>query len=176
MNWLILISNITFGLIATLLCTLGLNTLRTIKHLNTGKSFWIPVIVSGLLFSISSVIIIFNELGISLTSINEIGQIVQLIAFCFLSGGIYSYSRTIRKNLPAKYIVSEVPSAQNDKEEAAIPVTPSSNQESMNSNILRIEHASGCNHKLGYLRTLPITASIPEECLSCDKIIKCKHS
>jgi hypothetical protein len=41
---------------------------------------------------------------------------------------------------------------------------------------LRIEAASGCSHQLGYLRTLPIHASLPEECLSCDKIIACKHS
>jgi hypothetical protein len=176
MNWLILISNVTFGLIAILLCALGLNTLKTIRHLNTGKSFWIPVIMSGLLFSISSIITIYNEMGLSLTFINEIGQISQLIALCFLSGGIYSYSRTIRKNLSAKYIIPKMPSAQNDEVEADIPAAPSTNNKVMRPNDSRIEHDSGCNHKLGYLKTLSVNASLPEECLSCDKIIQCKHS
>jgi len=175
MNWLILVSNITFGLIAILLCVLGLNTLKTIRHLNTGKSFWIPVIVSGLLFSISSIITIYNEMGLSLTITNEIGQITQLIALCFLSGGIYSYSKTIRKNLPEKYIIPEVPSMQSRKVEADVSAVPAADKRAMRSNILRIEPASGCSHQLGYLRTLPVNASLPDECLSCDKIIKCKH-
>jgi uncharacterized membrane protein YedE/YeeE len=107
MNWLTLILNITFASVAILLCVLGLSTLKTIRHLNVGKTFWIPVFVSGLLFSIGSITTIFNEVGLSLTSINEIGQIAQLIALCFLSGGIYSYSRTIRKNLSEKFIIPE---------------------------------------------------------------------
>jgi hypothetical protein len=176
MNWLILISNTTFGLIATLLCVLGLNTLKTIKYLNTGKSFWIPVIASGLLFSISSIITIFNEMGLSLTFANEIGQITQLIALCFLSGGIYGYSRTIRKNLSDKYIIPEAPPTQNDKIEANVSAAPSIDKEAIGSNTLRLEPASRCNHQLGYLRTLPVNASLPEECLRCDKIITCRHS
>jgi hypothetical protein len=176
MNWLILISNITFGLIATLLCVLGLNTLKTIRHLNTGKSFWIPVIASGLLFSISSMITIFYEMGFSLTSTNEIGQITQLVALCFLAGGIYGYSRTIRKNLPAKYIIPESTPTQNGKMEHHVSVAPSTDKRTMSSNILKTETASRCNHQLGYLRTLPVNVSLPEECLRCDKIIQCKHS
>jgi len=176
MNWLILISNITFGLIATLLCVLGLNTLRAIKYLNTGKSFWIPVIASGLLFSISSLITIFNDMGFTFTSINEIGQITQLIALSFLSGAVYSYSKTIRKNLSDKYIVPETPSTQNSIVEAPVSAAPSDDKTAISSNTLRFEPASRCNHQLGYLRTLPVNASLPEECLRCDKIIQCKHS
>jgi hypothetical protein len=175
MNWLILISNITFGLIAVLLCVLGLNTFKTIRHLNTGKSFWIPVTASGLLFSISSIITIYNELGFSLTITNETVQITQLIALCLLSGGIYSYSRTIRKNLPSKYILPEAPSPQNAEKEADVSASAFTDKRATGSNILR-KPASGCNHQLGYLQTLPVNASLPEECLSCDKIIKCKHS
>jgi hypothetical protein len=176
MNWLILISNITFGLIATLLCVLGLTTLKTIKYLNTGKSFWIPVIASGLLFSISSMMTIFGEMGLSLPSFNEIGPIIQLIALCFLSGGIYGYSRTISKNLSDKYIVPEAPPKQNDNMETNVSATPFTDKRTISSNTLKIETASKCNHQLGYLRTLPVNASLPEECLRCDKIIKCKHS
>jgi hypothetical protein len=176
MNWLTLILNITFASIATLLCVLGLSTLKTIRHLNMGKSFWIPVFVSGLLFSIGSIITIFNEVGLSLTSTVEIGQITQLIALCFLSGGIYGYSKRIRKNLSEKYIFPEVISTQNGKMEAHVGPARSVDKRTMTSNNLRIETASGCNHQFGYLRTLPINAPLPEECLGCDKLIECKHS
>ncbi len=176
MNWLIIALNITFALIATLLCVLGLSTLKTIRHLNMGKSFWIPVFISGLLFSIGSIITIFNEVGLSLTSAVEIGQITQLIALCFLSGGIYGYSRRIRKNLSEKYILPEAISTQNGKMEAYVAPTPFVNKATTTAKNLRIETASGCNHQLGYLRTLPVNASLPEECLGCDKLIECKHS
>jgi len=33
-----------------------------------------------------------------------------------------------------------------------------------------------CEHKLGYLKALPKDTPIPTECLSCPKIIECKHS
>jgi hypothetical protein len=176
MNWLTLILNITFASIATLLCVLGLSTLKTIRHLNMGKAFWIPVFVSGLFFSIGSITTIFNEVGLSLTSTNEIVQIAQLTALCFLSGGIYGYSKRIRKNLSEKLIIPEAISTQNDKMEAHIAHTRSVDKRTMTSNNLRIETASGCNHQLGYLRTFPINASLPEECLSCDKVMECKHS
>jgi hypothetical protein len=176
MNWLIIILNITFASIAILLCVLGLSTLKTIRHLNMGKSFWIPVFVSGLLFSIGSITTIFNEVGLPLTSTDEIGQITQLIALCFLSGGIYGYSRRIRKNLLEKYTIPEAISTQNGKMEAHVAPTRSVDKRTMTSNDLRIETASRCSHQFGYLRTLPINAPLPEECLSCDKLIKCKHS
>lgn len=171
-NWLILISNIAFTLIAAFLGVLGLNTLKTIKHLNTGKSFWIPIIASSLLFSISSITAIFNEVGFSSTIANEIGQITQLTALCFLSGAIYSYSKLIKRNLSAKYIIFPETTSTKDAEMEA----PPADKRALPSDMLRIEAVSGCDHQLGYLRTLPIHASLPEECLSCDKIIECKHS
>jgi hypothetical protein len=176
MNWIILIFNFTSALIATLLCVLSLSTLKKLRQLNTGKSFWIPVFASGLLFSIGSIITIFNEVGLSLTNSVEIGQITKLMALCFLLGGIYAYSKTIRKNLSEKYIVPEVISTQNGKMEANVSPVRSVYRRTMTSDNPRIETASGCNHQLGYLRTLPVNVSLPEECLSCDKVIKCKHS
>jgi len=176
MNWLILISNSTFALIAALLSVLGVSTLNTIRRLNTGKTFWIPVFASGLLFSIGSIITIFNEVGLSLTSIEEIVPITQLIALCFLSSGIYSYSRMIIKNIPEKHLIPEKGSTQNDKMKANVFPTRPADERTMTSNNLRIETVSRCNHQLGYLRTLPTNASIPEECLRCDQIINCKHS
>lgn len=176
MNWLIIISNITLTSIAASLCVLSWKTMKNIRHLNVGKSFWIPVFVSSLFFAIGSIITIFNELILSLTSIVEIGQITELIAFCSLTVSIYSYSKTIRKNLPEKYIVPEANSTQNGKKEAHIAFTSSFDKTPLVSNNLGIETDSGCHHQLGYLRTIPAHAPLPEECLICDKITECKHS
>ena len=97
MDGLIIVSNIAFALIATLLSVLGWRTLKNIRYLNVGRSFWIPIVVSGLLFATTSIITILNETVLSLTITVEIGQITQLIAFCSLSVGVYSYSRMIKK-------------------------------------------------------------------------------
>ena len=175
-NWLIISLNITFALISTLLCVLGWSTLKTIRHLNVGKKFWIPVCAAGLLFSIGSITTIFNEVGLSLPSITEIIQITQLIALCFLSGGIYGYANSIRKNVSEKFIISEAISTQNSKMEDDVAPTPSLDKITIASKKLRIEAASGCNHQLGYLRTFPVNSSLPEECFSCDKIMECKQS
>jgi hypothetical protein len=34
---------------------------------------------------------------------------------------------------------------------------------------------SGCPHRLGYLASRPKNASIPQECLTCKKILECMH-
>jgi hypothetical protein len=176
MNWLIIISNIAFAVIAALLSVLGWNTLKNIRYLNVGKSFWIPIVGSGILFSLSSIITIFNELVLSLTITVEIGQITQLIALCFLSASVYSYSKMIRKNIPEKYIVPEASSTDYGKMKDYRAPSRSVDKKKMTSDNLAVETASGCNHQLGYLRTFPTNSSLPEECLSCDKIMECKHS
>jgi hypothetical protein len=173
MNWLITISNITFASLAILLCVLSWKTLKRIRHLNVGKSFWIPAFVAGLFFAVGSMISILNELVLSLTIAVEIGQITELVAFCFLSVGVYSYSRMIRKNLPAEYVVPEVASSQNNVD-AYIASSRSSGKTAKVSNNGRADNGSGCNHQLGYLRTLADDVSLPEECLSCEKIMECK--
>jgi len=175
MNWLITVSNVAFALIAALLCVLSWNTLKNIRYLHVGKSFWIPAFVSGLLFAVGSIISIFNELVLSLTIAVEIVQVIELIAFCSLSVGIYSYSKMIRKNLPDKYIIPEAASISNDVD-TYIDSTRSLRKTAMASNNVIVETGSGCNHQLGYLSTFPDDASLPEECLSCDKIMDCKHS
>ena len=169
MNWLIIASNIAFASISALICVLGWNTLKTIKYLNVGKSFWIPVILSGILFSISSIITILNDAVFALTVTVEIEQIMQLIALCSLSIGIYGYSKTIKRNIPEKYIIPE--DAKN-----YIPSTISAVERKKSSNNLQSENASKCSHELGYLSTFPNNSSFPEECLSCNKIIECKRS
>ena len=175
MNWLITVSNIAFASIAALLCVLSWKTLKNIRYLNVGKSFWIPAFVSGLLFAVGSIVSIINELVLSLTVAAEIVQITELIAFCSLSVGIYSYSRMIRKNLPGKFIIPEDRSTQNDID-AYIATARSSDKTATALNNVTAETVPGCNHALGYLSTFPDNTSLPEECLRCDKIMDCKHS
>jgi hypothetical protein len=176
MDWTIITLNITFASAAALLCVLSWNTMKNIRYLNVGRSFWAPVFLSGLLFSISSIITILNELVLSATIAVEIGQVTELVAFCSLSVGVYCYSRMIRKNLPEKYIVPEDNSVQNDKMGPYVVSTQSSYKRTIASNNLGNSTSSGCSHELGYLRTFPVNASLPEECLSCGKVMECKKS
>jgi hypothetical protein len=176
MNWLIIISNIAFGLISASLCVLGWNTLKAIKYLNVGKLFWIPLFLSSFLFAISSLIAILNEVFLSLTIAFEIEQITQLIALCFLSVGIYSYSKMIKRNIPEKNIIPEEIPKQKRKNSPYSPLTNSIYHEKDASNNFQKDTYSECSHQLGYLATFPANASLPEECLSCNKVMECKQS
>jgi hypothetical protein len=101
-NWVILFSDILFALVATVLGILGLGTFKAIKHLGIGKSFWVPIFVSGLLFVFGSAVRIFHEfaveLGWALTLYtDEIVRVSWLLAICILMGCIYNYSRKVKK-------------------------------------------------------------------------------
>jgi small basic protein len=175
MNWLIIISNISFASIAALLCVIGWSTLKTIKHLNVGKSFWIPIFMAGLLFTVSSIITILNDAFLSLTVAVEIGQITQLIAIIALSASIYNYSRTIRRNIPETYILSEAGPLKDGEFKAQTVTASRLDERKKIRSKLRTETIPGCNHEIGYLSTLPLDTSLPEECLSCSRIIECKQ-
>ena len=176
MNWLIIISNIAFCLISASLCALEWNTLKTIKYLNVGKLFWIPLFLSSFLFAISSLITILNDAFLSLTMALEIEQITQLIALCFLSVGIFSYSKIVKRNIPGKNIIPEEIPMQKRKNTPYSPLTTSIYHEKEDSNKAQRRTSSECNHEVGYLATFPANASLPEECLSCNKVIECKQS
>jgi hypothetical protein len=92
---------------------------------------------SGLLFAVCSIITIFNEIFFSSTIAVEIEQVAQLIAFCSLSIGIYSYSKMIRKNIPAKYIVPDTNSKQHEEIDAYVDSTRSASRQAMTSSNLR---------------------------------------
>jgi hypothetical protein len=176
MNWLIIISNIAFGLISASLCALGLNTLKAIKYMNVGKPFWVPLFLSSFLFAMSSLITILNDAFLSLTVAFEIEQITQLTALCFLMVGVYSYSRMIKMNMPEKIIAPEESPTQKGKKSPYSPFTTSVYHTKDAANDFQRSSSSECNHQLGYLATIPADASFPEECLSCDKIMECKQS
>ena len=175
MNWLIITSNIALASVAALLSVLSWKTMKNIRHLNVGKSFWIPAFLSSLFFATASIATIINESVLPLTSIVESSQILQLTAICSLFVGIYSYTRTIKKNLPKEFIVPEANSPQNGKIETYIASPCSSNKKKSTSKNSGTKLYSECKQYLGYLETIPANESPPEECLSCDKILECKH-
>ena len=175
-NWLIVISNIAFCSISAALCVLGWHTLKAIKYLNVGRLFWIPIFLSSVLFAVSSLITILNDMFLSLTAAFEIEQLVQLIALCLLSVGIFSYSKIIRRNIPEKNIIPEELPTQKSKNSPYSPLTTSIYHEKDASNDSQKEACSECTHKVGYLATFPSNASLPEGCMNCKKIIECKQS
>lgn len=168
---MILVFEVAFASLAIILGILSLGTLRAIRHLGVGRSFWAPVFVSSVIFSVGSIVTIFHEVNFSLmTRTEEVIHISRLLALSILVCGVYSYSRRVKDNLKKRFSVPK-------KEEAFEIQAPEEGlkieapiQESQKK-ITTLE----CKHQLGYLRTLPRNAPIPDECLSCDKIIKCKH-
>jgi hypothetical protein len=157
--------------IAFVLSILSWKTFRKIKHLNVGKSFWIPVMLSGIFFFTGSVAAILTDFGYSFAYSIEFASISRLFALCILLGGVYTYSRQISRNLTEKFII---PTYQPPMETNAETEPPKSIVEKPDEK--KPAEEARCKHELGYLKTLPRNTPIPKECLSCRKIIECKHS
>lgn len=162
--------------IAIILSVLSWKTLRKIKHLDLGKSFWIPVMLSGIFFFTGAVTQTLNDLGYSFAYSFELASISRLFALCILLVGVYAYSRQISKNLAGKFIdLTSQDSAEKEAEtEKADTDPPKSIMDKPYGKEPEVEIK--CEHKLGFLKTLPKDTAIPTECLSCPKIIECKHS
>jgi len=155
--------------------------MRNIKHLGVGKSFWAPVLVSGALFLFGSVVTILYEENFSfIPYTDEVVQVNRALALCILVVGVYSYSRKISKNLAEKFTLPQrvVKSGGEEKEVPSVaPETPPIQERlAVIEENLKREAVRECGHQFGYLQTLPGDASIPDECLSCNRIIECKHS
>lgn len=176
---------VVFASVAAILSILSFKTLRAIRHLGVGKSFWIPVLVSSIIFLIGSAITIFYEIGFSLTTQTvEVVQVSRILALCILVCGIYNYSRKVKGSLKEEFSIPEQLFKERlnleSPDEGNLELEASIREEKVHEG--RIEKDSKkettpeCNHRLGYLRTLPKNAPIPDECLGCDRIIECKHS
>jgi len=95
-----------FALVAAVLGILGQGTFKSIKHLGIGKTFWIPVFLSGVLFVFGSVVRIFHEFAveyswIAMSYTDEIVRISWLLALTILFGSIYNYSRKVKITIKA---------------------------------------------------------------------------
>jgi hypothetical protein len=104
MNWLIIALDIMFALVAAVLGILGHGTFKSIKHLGIGKSFWMPVFVSGILFVFGSAVRIFHEFAVEyswavMAYTDEIIRISWLLAITILFGSIYNYSRKVKTTI-----------------------------------------------------------------------------
>lgn len=169
---------VAFALIAVILSILSLKTLRAIRHLRVGKSFWIPVFVSGVFFLVGSIVTIFHEANFSLTTkTDEVIHVSRLLALSILVCGIYSYSRKVNESLAKKFSIP----GKKESLETEVPIEEGleieiPHQERRVQESPKKETAPECKHHFGYLRTLPRNVPIPDECLGCDKIIECKHS
>ena len=157
--------------IAIVLSALSWKTLRKIKHLDVGKSFWIPVMLSGIFFFTGSVTAILSDLGYSFAYSIEFALIGRLFGLCLLVGGVYAYSRQISRNLFGEFITPAYQATVEKKAE-----TEPSKSIIEESYEKKPAEEANCKHKLGYLKTLPRNTPLPKECLSCRKIIECKHS
>jgi len=101
MNWLIIALDILFALVAAVLGILGLGTFKSIKHLGIGKSFWVPLFLSGILFVFGSAVRIFHEFAVEygllvMTYTDEVIRVSWLLAIGILFASIYSYSRKVK--------------------------------------------------------------------------------
>ncbi len=174
-----------FASIAALLSILSFKTLRAIRHLGVGKSFWIPVFVSSITFIVGSAVTILYEVGFSFTTQTvTVVQVSRILALCILVVGIYSYSRKVKGSLKEEFTIpeqlfkersnSEFLNQANLELEARI--AEEKVHEARTGRFSQKETTPECKHRLGFLRTLPKNASIPDECLGCDRIIECKHS
>jgi len=176
-----LVLEVVFASIAAVLSLLSFRTMRTIKHLGVGKSFWTPVLMSGALFLFGSVVTILYEENFSFTPYtDEVVQFSRVLALCILVVGVYSYSRKISKNLAEKFTIPQrvVKSDGEEKEVPSVaPASPTIHERlAVIEENLKREAVQECGHQFGYLQALPKDASIPDECLNCDRIVECKHS
>lgn len=170
------ILEVAIAAIAAIISILSLKTQRTIKHLDVGKSFWIPVALSGLLFITGSAITILNQTNFSSATIipmtDEIAQITRLIALGILLTALASYSRQVSRNLSrARETETETPT----EEARPLPAAELPIQERLDQPEFKVQAPQVCRHEFGYLRTLPRNESIPDECLRCNKILDCRH-
>lgn len=169
---MVLILEVPLASIAFVLSVISWRTMRSIKHLSVGKSFWIPVLSSSIFFFAGSIVAILSDLGLSFTAYSaEIVSASRLLALCILVGGVYAYSRKITKNLGEKltFPAREVEVESNEETETSESIVERLDEKT-------IEKEVECKHQLGYLRSLPRRAHIPEECLGCHRIIECKYS
>jgi len=170
---MVLVLEVPLAAIALVLCLVSWKTLRAIKHLDVGKSFWIPVLLSGISFLAGSVVAILNDLGLSFTVyMAEVAAVSKLLALCALVSGVYTYSTKIMKNLAERFTLPTSTMAIASDIEKMEVSEPNLERVNERTSVKDFD----CKYKFGYLQTLPRSAAIPDDCLNCRQIIECKHS
>ena len=93
-----------FALVAAVLGILGLGTFKSIKHLGIGKTFWIPIFLSGILFVLGAAMRVFHAFGVEygwpiIDVTDEVVRVSWLIAIGILFGSIFNYSRKVKSTI-----------------------------------------------------------------------------
>jgi len=72
---------ISIASIAIVTSIVSWKTLKAIKHLDVGKSFWIPVLLSSIFFLTASIITILGDFGLSFLPYSA--EVVAVSRLCF---------------------------------------------------------------------------------------------
>jgi hypothetical protein len=104
MNWLIIALDMLFALIAAILGILGFKTFKSIEHLGVGKSFWVPIFLSGIFFLFGSAVRILNIFFVEyswgvIAFADEVFRGSSLLAIGILLSSIYGYSKKVKNAL-----------------------------------------------------------------------------
>ena len=178
MNWPIFVSDIVFALAAVLVIIIGLSTLKAVKHLGIGKSFWIPVSVSGVLFLVGSLFTILNAVAVELnlspmTWTDQIVHFSWVFALCFLTVSIFSYSRKVKTE--ARTVYYEVDSEMQPQLKPEPPKAEKKKLLAKPPSLEAEKDIPSCPHHFGYLSKIPEGASVPQECLTCQRMLECRN-
>ena len=169
-----------FASVAAVLCLVSFRTFRAIRHLGVGRSFWIPVLASSVLFLTASIVTVLDELNLApIPQTLTLVHVSRILALSTLSFAIFVYSRRVTASLKEEFTIPPQTLEQLNME-VQLPEEPEArDQRSLREPMIQPQSTSEtttqCQHQLGYLRTLPRNAPLPTECSSCDQIIECKH-
>jgi hypothetical protein len=170
-----------FASVAAILCLLSFRTFRAIKHLGVGKSFWIPVLASSVLFLTASIVTVLNELNLApIPQTLTLVHLSRILALSTLLFAILVYSRRVTASLKEEFTIPQHAPDKLSLEVQLPEKEPEAPEEKgFRERMIQPQSTSAatteCQHQLGYLRTLPRNAPLPTECFSCDQIIECKH-
>ena len=177
LDWILLVSDVVFTAVAAILSLIGLSTLKAIKHLGIGRSFWAPVSMSGIFFLLGSVVRLLHEF-VSQLDLSLIVSVSWLLALCSLMISIYNYSRKAKTEAHTHYYEMDSnsqPRLITHPPEPARKKRPEPERKKQPARQRKHKDVPACPHHFGYLAEIPKDASIPEECLTCTQMLACKN-
>jgi len=78
---------------------------------------------------------------------------------------------TVDKYFACPRCLTKVSSVKSEKDEEEKEIRPSTKE--VKKALAKLEEGTTCNHFLGYLKKRQKNTPIPEECLTCNKMIEC---
>jgi len=90
-----------------------------------------------------------------------------------LKKNLWQASSTERRNNPVTYNESRKESVERGEAIERPKSVPTVSVETEKPEFSRNNHSSGCPHRFGYLKEHPKHTPIPNECLTCTRIMEC---